>query len=204
MIAQRVSQLLENADAAHDMYHIQRVVKLSHQIGKSIQANLELVEHLAYLHEVGDRKVLPNTTIAEVLQPLGYTDIQIQKYTRMVSALAWSSDVDLSTFPEEEYQAIIAVKDADMLEALGAIGIARCMAYTGKQDRCIINNELPRENLTKAMYKSKDSSSAVNHFYEKLLHLDKDMRTPLGLELAKQRIEYMQNYLKQLATETTL
>jgi uncharacterized protein len=218
ILAQKVETAMRAADVAHDFLHIQRVRKLARQIGEAENANLEMVDIVALLHDVGDRspgsartspssdgqtlsgtwKVLPTMSAADFLPD--HPDLP--KILNMIKATSWSSGDLYSNLSSENQLTVAVVADADRLEAMGAIGIARCLSYSGAHSVPVFTDKPPRIPCPLDQYKSEASTSATNHFFEKLLTLDQSVRTQTGKMMAKNRKARMINFLLDLAEET--
>lgn len=214
-ISDKIKYLLHAADPAHDYQHIERVRYLASLIAADYNADrealiglvdLELVDLVALLHEVGDRKVLPGFTAGDVIYgieppPLDNA-IRVDELNLMIKAVSWSNSDLIAQLSPEDRIVVKIVADADRLDAMGAIGVARCLTYSGAHN-CPILDDLPaRIPCSLEDYRAKSSSSAINHFLEKLLIIDQSLHTRLGKEMGKVRKERMVKYLLNLAEET--
>lgn len=171
----------------HDFFHVKRVVKLAKQIGKEENADLFLVELAAWLHDVGDYKLHDGVDqsaamISDFLVELNVSQAIIAKIIEIVSQVSFSKGIQPTSLEAK------IVQDADRMDALGAIGIARAFAYGGSKQREIYNPENPE--LT-----------SIQHFYDKLLKLKDLMNTVSAKRIAEQRHLFLENYLKQFYHE---
>ncbi len=194
-INQVVKTKFSGEGTGHDWHHIQRVVKLSRYIaGREKAADLFLVEVVALLHDLEDwkfnskkdAKELPQTR--KLLVNLGLENSVTQKVLRNISKISFKG-TGKNIPPDLEGK---IVQDADRLDALGALGIARTFAYGGKLGRPIFDPKIkPFEYF----------STSINHFYEKLLLLKNRMNTKTGRKLAADRHKFIMLFLKQFMKE---
>lgn len=200
-----VRNSLENAEGGHDWWHIHRVWLNAKRIANGEEADMLVVELAALLHDIadskfhgGDEEIGPR--IAGVfLHTLNIDETIIEHIQQIIRHLSFKSSFDQKTFQSKELE---IVQDADRLDAIGAIGIARAFSYGGFKGREIYNPEIvPKLNMTKEEYKN-TSSPGINHFYEKLLLLKDKMNTYTGKKMAEQRHCFMESYLKQFFDET--
>lgn len=171
----------------HDYFHIERVVKVAKEIAKEENADLFIVELAAWMHDVGDYKLhdgidQSDKLITEFLKTQPLSDEIISKVTEIVSQVSFSKGNEA-----ESLEAKI-VQDADRLDALGAIGLARVFAYGGSKKREIWNPEDPE-------------FTSIQHFYDKLLKLKELMNTNSARKIAEERHLFLENYLKQFFKE---
>jgi uncharacterized protein len=199
-----VKHTLKNAEGGHDWWHIHRVWNNAKKIAQTEQADLLTIELAALLHDIadskfhnGDEEIGPKTA-GDFLKSIGVdaeTIAHVQNITRYIS---FKSGFDKPGFYSIE---LGIVQDADRLDAMGAIGIARTFSYGGFKGREIYNPEIiPDLNMTKEAYKNATAPS-INHFYEKLLLLKDKMNTQTGKAMAQQRHDFMLDYLKQFYSE---
>lgn len=205
-VEKKVRSVLKKDGTGHDWYHIERVRTMAVRIARQEKANLFLVELMALIHELPDRKIAGHGNERKALQAvelwltqLKLSEEDIQHVIFVVANQSYSaSGLRGEKLPTIEGK---VVQDADRLEALGAIGIARCFAYNGKMGRPIYDPQHKiRKNMTAKQYKKSDTNS-INHFYEKLLKLKDLMNTRLGRKLARQRHRFMKKYLDQFFAE---
>lgn len=199
-----VRQTLENAEGGHDWWHIDRVWRNARLIAQTEKANQLVVELAALLHDIadskfnnGDEEIGPRTA-GEFLKDLGIDDATIEHVQQIIRNISFKSGFDKKAFNSIELD---IVQDADRLDAIGAIGIARAFNYGGFKGREIYNPDIePNLNMTKEEYKNSTAPS-LNHFYEKLLLLKDKMNTQTGKKLAEQRHSFMLQYLDQFYLE---
>lgn len=197
-----VRQELEKDSSGHDWFHIERVTNNVKLIAQREGGNTFICELAALLHDVADEK-LNESKEAGQAKLLNFVDsLGLDQETRedvlyIIERVSFSGGHNK---PMETLEGQI-VQDADRLDALGAIGIARTFMYAGSTGGSMHDPELPpRENLSKEEYR-KGKSTAVNHFYEKLLKLKDLMNTPTGKQLAEERHRYMEGFLEQFKAE---
>ncbi len=199
-----VKSTLKNAEGGHDWWHIYRVWNNAKLIAKTEEADILVVELAALLHDIadskfhnGDEEIGPNTA-GDFLRSIGADEQTTEHVQQIIRHISFKSGFDQRAFHSVELD---IVQDADRLDAMGAIGIARAFNYGGFKGREIYNPEVkPKLNITKAEYKN-STAPTINHFYEKLLLLKDKMNTPTGKELATQRHNFMEAYLKQFYSE---
>ena len=199
-----VKHTLQNAEGGHDWWHIHRVWNNAKRIAKTEQADLLIVELAALLHDIadskfhnGDEEIGPKTA-GDFLKDIGVDLEAIAHVQNIIRYISFKSGFDKAGFYSIE---LGIVQDADRLDAIGAIGIARAFNYGGFKGREIYNPELkPDLNMTKEQYKNTNAPS-INHFYEKLLLLKDKMNTQTGKVMAQQRHDFMLTYLKQFYSE---
>ena len=201
---QFVQKELKNAEGGHDWFHIERVWKNAKLIAKSEKVNLEIVELGALLHDIadskfhnGDETIGPKKALAFLISQ----DIEpsvIDHVIAIIDNISFKGGNQKKTFNSIELD---VVQDADRLDAIGAIGIARTFNYGGFKNRAIYNPEIqPSLNMTKEEYKN-STAPTINHFYEKLLLLKDRMNTETGKNIAKKRHIFMELYLDQFYNE---
>jgi len=171
----------------HDYFHIQRVVKVARKIASEENADLFLVELSAWLHDVGDYKLndgidKSEELISEFLNELNLPQETISKTIEIVSQVSFSKGKTAGTLEAK------IVQDADRLDAIGAIGLARVFAYGGSKNREIWNPENPE-------------MTTVQHFYDKLLKLKDLMNTNSARKIAEERHLFMEEFLKKFYNE---
>ncbi len=203
-----VKQQLENAESGHDWFHIERVYKNALQIAKSEQCNIEIVKLAALLHDIADSKFYPDASggdekigpkiAREFMQSQSIASNVIDEVVKIIENISFKGDNFERSFNSIELQ---IVQDADRLDAIGAIGIARTFNYGGFKNRAIYNPEIaPKFNMTKEEYK-KSEAPTINHFYEKLLLLKEKMNTETGKKMAQNRHQFMELFLSQFYAE---
>lgn len=195
---------LAQAEAGHDWSHIERVWKNAKKIAVKENVDLFTVELAALLHDIADSKfhdgkenIGPEKAIA-FLNSINVDSEIINHVVQIIRNISFKGGNFLRDFDSLELQ---VVQDADRLDAIGAIGIARTFHYGGFKNREIYNASIPpQSNLTKEEYKASNSPT-INHFYEKLLLLRDRMHTETGKELANQRHHFMEEFLQNFYAE---
>jgi len=191
--------------AGHDYFHVDRVRKNALKIASHYDnVNLFIVEAAALLHDIADYKFyngdenIGHEISREILLDLG---VEQEKIDKIVDIVAKVSFKGLGVkHPELSLEGQI-VQDADRLDAIGAIGIARTFAYGGSKGHPLYNpNIKPVCHTSMAAYKT-SSAPTINHFYEKLLHLKDRMNTEIAKDLAKERHIFMEDFLKNFYKE---
>ena len=201
-----VKETLKNAEGGHDWFHIERVYKNALLISKKENVDLFIVRLGALLHDIADAKFYDGD---ETMGPKIATEfLSTQKVDAKVLAhivniihhISYKNSLS-STIEKFTSKELEVVQDADRLDAIGAIGIARCFNYGGFKNRTLYNPEiLPNLKMTKEEYK-KSEAPTINHFYEKLLLLKDQMNTHTGKEIALERHRYMEQFLRQFYEE---
>lgn len=201
-----VKKTLENAEGGHDWFHIQRVYNNAMLIAKDEKADILIVGLGALLHDIadakfhnGDETIAPKMAI-KFLKSLKVRAKVIDHVVKIIQNISFKNSLDKSRkkFTSKELEVI---QDADRIDAIGAIGIARAFNYGGFKNRKLYDPEIaPKLNMTKEEYKKSDSPT-INHFYEKLLLLKDKINTDAGRKLAEKRHRFMMNYLEQFFGE---
>ena len=199
-----VKQKLENVEAGHDWFHIERVYKNALLIAQHEDCDIEIVKLGALLHDIadskfndGDETVGPRIA-REFLVGQNVEKEKIEHVVNIIENISFKGGNFEKKFTSIELE---IVQDADRLDAIGAIGIARTFNYGGFKNRQLYNPNIPpKMNMTKEEYKNSDAPT-LNHFYEKLLLLKDKMNTKTGKELAVNRHRFMENFLAQFYAE---
>ena len=199
-----VKQQLENAEAGHDWFHIERVYKNALLIAQGEDCQLEIVKLGALLHDIadskfhdGDESIGPKTARA-FLEEHQADPATIEHVVQIIENISYKGGNFEKKFTSKELE---IVQDADRLDAIGAIGIARAFNYGGYKNRPLYNPSIaPMLNMTKEAYK-KNEGPTLNHFYEKLLLLKERMNTETGKKLAQERHHFMELFLSQFYSE---
>ena len=199
-----VKQQLQNIESGHDWFHIERVYKNALLIAKTENCNLLVVQLAALLHDIadskfndGDETIGPKTAREFLISNNIEPEIidQIVFIIENISFKGGNFERKKSTIELE------IVQDADRLDAIGAIGIARTFNYGGYKNRQIYNPEIaPNLAMTKEQYKNSEAPT-INHFYEKLLLLKDKMNTETAKKIALKRHQFMENFLEQFYHE---
>lgn len=199
-----VQQTLQNAESGHDWWHVLRVWNNAKLIAKTEKVDLLTVELAALLHDIadskfhnGDEEIGPKTA-GDFLKSIEVDAEVIEHVQQIIRNMSFKSSFDGVGFSSEEMK---VVQDADRLDAIGAIGIARAFNYGGFKNREMYNpNIAPDFNLTKEAYKN-STAPTINHFYEKLLLLKGRMNTQTAKKIAAERHRFMELFLEQFAAE---
>lgn len=202
-----VKKTLENAEGGHDWFHIERVYKNAQLIYKNENVDEFIVALGALLHDIADAKFYDgDETIGpkmarEFLFSQNVDSTIIEHIVQIIDNISFKSS--LSKDKKERFSSpeLNVIQDADRLDAIGAIGIARCFNYGGFKNRQLYNPKIkPNLEMSKEEYK-KSSTPTINHFYEKLLLLKDKMNTKTGRQLAVKRHIYMERFLEQFYAE---
>ncbi len=199
-----VKTKLEQAEGGHDWFHIERVYKNALLIAQEEACDLIVVKLAALLHDIadskfhnGDETIGPKTARA-FLEAEKVDEATIVHVINIIENISFKGGNFERKFHSKELE---IVQDADRLDAIGAIGIARCFNYGGFKNRVLYNPAIPPKlNMTKEEYKQSDSPT-INHFYEKLLLLKDKMNTPTGKKIAEARHRFMEHFLSQFYAE---
>jgi uncharacterized protein len=199
-----VKEVLSDAEGGHDWWHIYRVWKLSKHISQTEDVDNFIVELGALLHDIadskfhdGDEEVGPRKA-REFLSSLNVEEDVITHVENIISNISFKGGKHTQKFKSPELD---VVQDADRLDAMGAIGVARTFNYGGHKGREIYNPEIkPNLNMTKEEYKNSNAPT-LNHFYEKLLLLKDRMNTNTGKSMAEHRHKYMEQFLDEFYKE---
>jgi len=199
-----VKEVLFNAEGGHDWWHMYRVWKLSKHIAQTENVDMFIVELGALLHDIadskfhdGDEEIGPRKA-REFLNSLDVQEDVIIHVENIISNISFKGGKHTQKFRSPELDVI---QDADRLDAVGAIGIARTFNYGGHKNREIYNPDIkPNLNMTKEEYKNSNTPT-INHFYEKLLLLKDRMNTDTGKSMANHRHEFMEQFLDEFNKE---
>ncbi|RKS15814.1 HD domain-containing protein [Flavobacterium sp. 120] len=199
-----VKEKLENAEGGHDWFHIERVFKNAVLISKNEVCDATVVKLGSLLHDVadskfhdGDETVGPRIA-REFLESENVDEEIITHVVNIIENISYKGGNFEKKFSSIELD---VVQDADRLDAIGAIGIARTFNYGGFKNRALYDPKIvPNSSMTKEEYKKNDSPT-LNHFYEKLLLLKDKMNTEAGKQIAQERHRYMEGFLAQFYAE---
>lgn len=201
---QFVKNELKGAEGGHDWWHIQRVWKNARLIAQDESVNIFIVELAALLHDIADSKFyngdenIGTEKAKKFLESLNVEKQIIVEVSKIIKNISFKGGNFSSDYNSLE---LAVVQDADRLDALGAIGIARAFNYGGFKNREIYNpGILPDLNMNKEAYK-KSTAPTINHFYEKLLLLKDRMNTATGKKLAEKRHRFIDVFLEQFYQE---
>ena len=206
LIKAYAKRILQTDVSGHDFYHCQRVAvsaqKLWQQDFSTATYNDE-IDAASYLHDTIDEKIVadPQQALSQIrtlLTTVGFNASQQKDIISTITQMSFSKNIaqqqQLPLFGQY-------VQDADRLDALGAIGIARAFAYGGSHQQPIYDPYLQPKKLTNHFQYRHHQTTTINHFYEKLLHLQNLMNTKAGKKLAQQRSQYMQQFLTEFQQE---
>ena len=201
---QFVKATLEGAEAGHDWFHIERVHKMALTINHVEKGNELIVSLAALLHDIADAKFnggdeeIGPFKAGEFLKSIALPEAVILHVQDIIRNLSYKSSLGTITFHSPELD---IVQDADRLDAIGAIGIARAFTYGGYKNRVLYDPEIaPVLEMSKEQYKNTQAPT-INHFYEKLLRLKDLMKTQTGRDIAQKRHEFMLTYLEEFYAE---
>lgn len=200
-----VKKTLNNAEGGHDWFHIQRVYNNALLIAKEEKSiDILVVELGALLHDIADSKfhqgdeTIGPKKAREFLEKLHVDESVVIHIENIIKNVSYKGGNFNQNFTSLELE---IVQDADRLDAIGAIGIARCFNYGGFKNRSLYNPEIaPNLHMSKEEYKN-SKTPTLNHFYEKLLLLKDRMNTKSGKKLAENRHQFMEQYLDQFYEE---
>lgn len=199
-----VKEKLQNAEGGHDWFHIERVYNNALNIAKDENCDETIVALGALLHDIADSKFHDgDETVGpklawEFLEKQNVPEDIIIHVVNIIENISFKGGNFERKFSSIELD---VVQDADRLDAIGAIGIARCFNYGGFKNRPLYNPEIaPNLNMSKEEYKN-SVSPTINHFYEKLLLLKDKMNTKSGKKIAEERHLYMEKFLEQFFAE---
>jgi uncharacterized protein len=200
-----VKTALKNAEGGHDWFHTLRVYNNALHIAKYESVNQLIVELAALLHDIADSKFhkgdeTKGPEIArEFLSHQGIDNAVIDEVVNIIKFMSFKNTFDNDTeYSSKELQ---VVQDADRLDAIGAIGIARCFNYGGFKNRALFHPDIPPNlNMSKTEYKAA-TGPTINHFYEKLLLLKDQMNTSTGKTMALKRHNFMLTFLEEFYAE---
>ena len=201
-----VKETLQNAEGGHDWWHTYRVWQNARTIAATEQVDLITVELGALLHDIADAKfhngdegIGPSVARAFLLGILVEKD-RTEHIENIIRNISFRTNIG-SNSEKFDSKELAVIQDADRLDAIGAIGIARAFNYGGFKNRSLYDPNVPANlNMTKEEY-AKSSAPTINHFYEKLLLLKSQMKTETGKKMAEDRHSFMEKYLLQFYKE---
>lgn len=199
-----VKSTLQNAEGGHDWFHIERVYKNALLIAKGEDVNHVVIALGALLHDIADSKfhngdeTIGPMVASQFLLRQNVDSSVIEHVVQIIKNISFKGGNNAQAFTSPELD---VVQDADRLDAIGAIGIARTFNYGGYKNRTIYDPEIsPNLEMSPVQYK-KSTAPTINHFYEKLLLLKDRMNTKTGRAIAENRHQYMEAFLKQFYAE---
>lgn len=205
-----VKEQLKDEKTGHDFYHGERVANLAsrmyladHPSAHADSRVVAIIRSGGYLHDTIDEKICadPEKVIAQIkklLPSVGFTDLEVQDILFTIQHMSFSANI------EHHYHLPLTgqyVQDADRIESLGAIGIARAFTYGGKHGNKIYDPEIKAQKLISHDQYREHTETTINHFYEKLFHLEDLMNTQSGKKEAHRRTEYMRDFVKEFMLE---
>ncbi len=199
-IEKRIKILFCEDFSGHDYFHTIRVYKNAMHIASMLPCNKEIVALAALLHDVDDSKLFTsknNENARKIMFESKISQEMIEQVVKVINKVSFNGNG--KNVPESIEGKI--VQDADRLDAIGAIGIARAFAYGGSHKRKIYDpNELPNLEMNETLYRNKKGTT-INHFYEKLLVIKKLMNTDVARNIAEVRTRYMEEYIVEFMKE---
>ena len=195
-----VKEKFENEYSGHDWFHTLRVFRTATRIAEAEGADVETVQLAALLHDVDDRKLSPETyedkaNARNFLFANNVDESRIDEICRIIGEISFAENCVPSTLEGK------CVQDADRLDAIGAVGIARAFAYGGNHNRLMYHPDIaPNLDMSKEEY-VKSNSTTVNHFYEKLFKLTDMMNTDTAKSISKERDAYMKAFIAEFLDE---
>lgn len=199
-----VKETLKDAEAGHDWFHIERVYKSAISINDTEKGDILIVTLAALLHDIADSKFnggdeeIGPAIAGSFMQSIDIPSSVILHVQQIILNMSYKASLGEIKFHSKELD---IVQDADRLDAIGAIGIARAFTYGGYKNRVMYDPEIPADlKMSKETYKN-SAAPTINHFYEKLLRLKELMNTNTGRTLAENRHQFMLQYLDQFYSE---
>ncbi len=199
-----VKKTLQNAEGGHDWFHVHRVFLNAQALAKKSAVDEFIVALGSLLHDIADSKFHHGDETIGPAKARAFLETQklpeksIVHVVNIIKHISYKGGNFSQGFHSPELD---VVQDADRLDAIGAIGIARCFHYGGFKDREIYNPSIaPNLHMSKAEYK-KSTAPTINHFYEKLLLLKDRMNTAAGKKMAQKRHDFMEQFLEQFYQE---
>lgn len=199
-VVEQISEIFLHDSSGHDQWHSMRVYKNALQIAKSVNCDKEILSLVALLHDVDDPKLFHTQNFANARYIMQKANTEMETIEKVVSIIGEISYRGVDTIIPESIEGKI-VQDADRLDALGAIGIARTFAYGGTCGKVLYDPDIqPRDCINSINYLQGEGSS-INHFYEKLFKLKNMMNTEYARRIAEERDKFMHQYIDLFMTE---
>ena len=200
MLRQKIEELFANDCSGHDYWHSLRVLNIAEKIAKTEKCNEYIVMIAALLHDADDIKIFETTDYENARRIMYDCHLTEDTIDSVIDIIKEISFIGTETIYPTSIEGKI-VQDADRLDAMGAIGIARAFAYGGNHNRAIhIPNCQPNLNMNETEYRN-NGGTTINHFYEKLLLIKDMMNTDCAKSIAQKRDDYMREYLKEFYDE---
>ena len=195
-------KIFQNDYSGHDYFHTERVFKTATRIASQENANLEIVQLAALLHDVDDIKLSPHThakkeNARKFLTENGVDSNTIEQICEIIGEISFAGKDSVTPKTLEGK----CVQDADRLDAIGAIGVARAFAYGGSRNRLMHDPTVPSKGEMRKEEYHKHESTTINHFYEKLFKLTDLMNTETAKTIATQRQSYMKEFIAEFLDE---
>lgn len=202
--ADYAQRLLSSETSGHDWWHTYRVWKMSLHIARKERADLFVVQLAALLHDVDDYKLkfskagIKKKTVKQILSKIGTDDITAKKILHIIQNMSFNKSFDGKKVNTLEGK---IAQDADRLDALGAVGIARTFAFGGSHGRKIYDPKIKLAKFKSSKECRHSESPSINHFYEKLLLIGNMLNTKTARQIAKERHKYLEQYLERFFAE---
>jgi len=199
-----VKQELQAAEGGHDYWHAWRVSNLAMHIACSEGGNLSIIKAASLIHDIADSKFtngdeeIGKNLAQNLLQNCNYSPTEIEQIIYILSNISFKGGKQTPQNTTLEFK---IVQDADRLDAMGAIGIARTFNYGGHKNRELYNPHFPPQEYANAQEYRNSQSPTLNHFYEKLLKLKDAMNTPTAKKIAEHRHAFMETYIQEFMNE---
>lgn len=204
LVQSEVKRTLQYAECGHDYSHAIRVMQNAELIAQSEGGDIEIIQAAALLHDVSDEKFSNGNTVIglklteNILKKAKFKPAEREKILDIIKNISYKGGFNASTIPSIE---CAIVQDADRLDAIGAIGIARAFHYGGYKNRELYNPEIEPQDYANADEYRNSTGPTINHFYEKLLKLKYLMNTPTAKELAEPRHQFLETFLEEFISE---
>ena len=199
-----VKKTLTNAEAGHDWFHIERVFNTAIHINEHEKGDRLTITLAALLHDIADPKFNNGDEEAgpkiagDFLNSISVEEKTVEHVQLIIKNMSFKNSFDGNSFSSKELQ---IVQDADRLDAIGAIGIARAFTYGGFKNRVLYDPEIKPQIFSDKEHYKNSTAPTINHFYEKLLLLKDKMNTTTGKRIAEERHKFMLAYLEQFYKE---
>lgn len=204
-IYETVKACFQGSEGGHDWNHTMRVISNAQLIARGMKVNHEIVELASLFHDIADAKFYGgDETIGPKMAIRIMDQYDIEEYIKkeiikIIENISFKNSLEGRKWSSKELE---IVQDADRLDAIGAVGIARAFNYGGFKNRVFYDLEIPPlKQMNKEQYKT-STAPTINHFYEKLLKLKKAMNTKIGKAMAQERHDFMLTFLNQFYKET--
>jgi len=204
VVKNEVKRTLQNAECGHDYSHALRVCRNAEQISQTEGGELAIIQAAALLHDVSDEKFSNGNTIIglklteNILKKAKFKTAEIKKIVDIIQNISYKGGFNGNGIPSIE---CAIVQDADRLDAIGAIGVARAFHYGGFKNRELYNPEIEPQDFANADEYRKSNGPTLNHFYEKLLKLKYLMNTPTAKEMAEPRHQFLLQFIDEFLHE---